>query len=352
MKLNYILISIACLLASGCATKSPLTIDDLFSKTVDAKTVQLDIESDSILLPIWALFTVDKYLITYTNGHEKHIYVYDTEKKEPAFGLINVGRGPNEITQGALSINQTKTGVSIKNAIDESLIIMDSIYENGHHNPVKTDMSKSNDQPIDLLLLNNNTIVATGLFKDSDKQFALYNGKFETLDYFDTYPEVEGEADIDSEKKAFAFQGNLTSISDTKFAHFTSAGSNTIKFFDCNGSSVEKLNEYIFRVPIFEPLTLGAYTILAEAPQDDKTLGNLSTTASDDEYFTLVGTKPASDQRCMRSNAVYCFDQKGNPTRKIVLDREVEQITYSMKFNKLYASGTEEGMPYFYEVLL
>ncbi len=344
MKLNYIFLNLIGLLSIGCA-KSNQDIDELFTKKNTAKTLRLELQIDERFSPI-SMFATDKYLVVKPWGNDEyHINLYDIENPDNKFNIFRVGRGPNEIT-GMLSAQPYKNGLFTYPSQKRSIWISDSLYDGCDYNTRKNKLPDNIITYLTITPLNDSTSIATGLFNDSDKQFALLNEKLEVANYFEDFPETETK--FNNHDLAMGFQGKIVPSSNNNFIYTSNFGS-IIKFFNYSDSKVTKLKEYLFSIPKFKSFSTDIMTGVRQYGENLK--GNLSVTSSDNEYFMLYSNEILKSAN-QGSNTIYCFNPAGEPTRKITLDREVEFLAYSKKFNKLYALGNENDKPYFYEIIL
>ena len=343
MKLYFQLIALALIFIS--CSKETKNIDDLFSNTIKAKTERLDIKSNNIILPIWELISVDGYFVTSTYMNEKNIYVYDIENEKFAFDIFSLGRGPNELT-GDIKISPRKTGLVTFSNNDKCIIVMDSIYDGCDYNTTKIKLPASSNTYSNLILLIDNVAIASGIFYDTDKQFALLNNKLEPVAYFEDFPEAENQ--FSNRDLAMGFQGEITALNGTEFV-YNSMMSGVMKFFKYSDSKVVMTKEYITEIPKFKSYSDDVITSVGFDKSNQR--GILDVATSENEYFMLYSAK-AFEERNIESNIIYCFSPAGEPNRKITLDRQVEKIVFSKKFNKLYALGTEKDKPYFYEIIL
>ena len=339
MKL-YIILSAFVFLFEWFSSKP--SIDELFTETIHLKTNRIEIKSDDIALPIVRVFAVDKYLVLQAIFHKKHLYVYDLETAELVNELYFVGRGHNEMTRMS-SAYPYKNGLFMY--ADKSIIINDSIYDRCEPFSTKTKMPDNVKGSMIIAPINDDASVAIGIFPDTDKQFALLNDKFEVVNYFDEYPETSGT--FTSSDLAMGFQGRITT-SKNGFVYTSNVG-NIMKFFKYNKSDVSKIKEYLFEIPKFT--SVSTKTVTGVAQDRSNVVGSISVTASDNEYFMLFNDKLLGDKQ-RKSNTIYCFNLDGSPNKKITLDREVEHIFYSKKLKKLYAVGSEDDLPYIYEIVL
>lgn len=335
--MNYIYILLFLLVS---CKSSATNLEELFPKTVEAKTELVDIKSEDIISPVVSILSIDNYLIIRSINQRYNIYVYDLERNRRAYELFTVGRASNEFL-GTQSLAKRDNGLFIRTNTGE-YVIVDSLYKGCDKNCHKI---KGPSGLTRLIPMNDEHYIGIGLFEDSNKQFALFNKEFEAIEYFDDYP-LE---DDDKTALAYGFQGNLTYYGTDSFAYTSNVG-NIIKFFSYKNGKIEKTNEYLFDMPSFKNVSTGIYTSVAIAKESK--CGNLSVTASKNSYYLLNSEKTVVD-RDFSSNTIYIFNTKGKPMEKMILDRKVDLIVYSEVYNCLFAVGSDENLePAIYKIPL
>ena len=333
---KYIYILIINILLIGCSHSS---ISDQFKNNVNGKTSRIAIASDDIAGPIMRVLAIDKYLILQAHQNTHHLFVYDLEKEKKTYELFHRGRGNKELIS-IRSLSPYKNGMLLY--ADMKILLNDSLYAECDKTCNTLKIKEVNNY-YQMVPLNNKISVATGMFKESNKQFAILDQDFQIIDYNDDYPDCDNS--LSSSALAQGFQGQIA-VSSNGFVYASNIGG-VMKFFEVNESSVSKLKEYLFKVPKFESVVNKHFSTVRQ--DRNNIVGTLSATASNDKYFMLYSDK-ALKEKIRTSNTIYCFDSDGLPDKKISLDREVEYIIYSKKMNKMYAIGTDDGFPYIYEV--
>ncbi len=179
--------------------------------------------------------------------------------------------------------------------------------------------------------INDKLSIATGVFYDSDKQFALLDENFDVIEYFDNYPmKSRGMSSADL---GMGLQGEVHS-SGSGFIYTSNIGT-IIKFFKQEGSKFTKSKEYIFSIPIFK--SAGG---VAVAQDRNNLRGILSTAVTTDRYYLLYNESKMIDNNS-DGYVIYSFKTDGTPVEKIVLEHPIQDIVYSERYNTLIGVGED-----------
>ncbi len=344
MKTHFHL-TIFVLLFTSCS-KETENIDDIFSNQIDAATSRMEHKLNDSYEYGRMTTNADYLIIEPYMKDEYYIHLHNITDPKDTFNMFRIGRGPNEIT-GMADIHPYKNGLFTYPRQSSSIWLNDSIYNMCDQNITKIQHPTKYISTQGHAMLNDSTIIARGLFNDIDKQFAILNDKFEVIQYFEEFPKTD--APFSNNDLTMGFQGNITPLNPSMFI-FTGSNGSILKFFEYKNGQIKKLCEYIFSIPEFKSLSQGELTMVGLSKNN--VVGCISASSSKKEYYVLHSNEKYIDNPELVSNSIYCFGSEGEPTRKITLDREVQQIAYSKRYNKLYALGTENDRQYFYEITL
>ncbi len=263
--------------------------------------------------------------------NKSHIYVYDLESESFAFRMFNVGRGRNELISFGGFWQQ---GDDLMFQGNQGVIGLDSIYEGCDREGAYREIKDLSQYFFRFTSINDDMTIATGVFSDSDKQFAILDKDYQIIDYFDDYLiEVNG---FTSKELAWGLQGKLASHSNG-FVH-TSSGGAIFKFFELKNSIPTKTNEYIIDIPEFKLIDNSVAKI------KENVHGVVSIAVAPDRYYMLYNYSTVGDYDS-ECDTIFCFSHDGTPIEIITLEQKVELITYNQKYNTLYGVGIDsEGL--------
>lgn len=183
--------------------------------------------------------------------------------------------------------------------------------------------------------------VVYGILDPSTKaQFALLDSTLNVTRYFDTFP-VEGTPNekLSFEEQSMGFQGQMTPSPDGRRMMWTPISGTVFRFYDFSGRKPVKLKEHLVHVASFDRRGDTETGVVQDGGTE---IGVLGATANAKNFFALYSSKDMRE-RSLESSDIYVFDLRGNPVRRIVLDRPATQIVWIPGANGgrggLYAFG-------------
>lgn len=338
-------ISLALLIVvlSSCTSNRTPNLNTMFEQQTSARVVQLEYPSEQVTSTIMQ-FMADNNKIIITDVFGEHLFnTYTTQPPYQYKPAVLRGRGTNEAIQAiSVSISNDTLYFLTPDKKYNMIASMDT------PTPTITPINEIRGENLYLTITKGHKgYIATGVFSDSDAQFASLNDDFSVNYYFDSYPEYP-TANHPTADLAFGIQGQIKHITQKQSFIYTSHISAVIKFFGYKNGKYEKVNEYLFHKPSFENINSKGQTI---AYSKDNINGVLSST-SDKNYYYLLFDPREFGNRERNSDAIYVFDTEGNPVKKIGLDLPVEFIAYDNTSDRMFAIGQKEAEYYLYEILL
>lgn len=334
LSLLFAVLVISC----GGKKSKPQKIDDLFSKVEMGKTESTNFQSDELIDPIYQL-CVDRYLLIGSFFIDPMIKVYDLESQRPVKALLSKGKAKNEILQiGSLSLYRDKLVVKSNN--DLKMAYIDTVLLSSETHSIATRQIGDTKKVhcLNICPIQSDRYLATGYNTEGENNYFYVLDSTLSLEAgMDTYPEVKQNQSLNPNEMALGYQGRLVGSPAGDYVIFNSFNGCILKFFDCTGEMPVKVREYVLETPRFtaKPDHSGALW------DKNNIQGVLSTAVDDAHFYLLYSDKKISDHK-RESKAIYVFDYKGTPIKKIEIDVPATAIVYSEYDHALYLFTTND----------
>jgi hypothetical protein len=328
----------------SCKNKKNAIINDklvLFSEFPIKDSIKFDNVVEFMEGKADELFLQDTVLIIFNDGNGIDYYFYNYYLNRGFFskGYLKHGRGPNECL-GPFSAGFCSDFFWVYDITLKKILIMDKIEAINSITPKKLNEFTFEANAYDIDFIDNQQFYATGITNTKNKieEINLISGNIKNA--YGSFSFLPEDLPIDGIKDSFL-----------SYIHIRPSGgklvlpyryTDVIEIFDINNdfSNIAIQGPEQFEVE-FEIGTRAGQHYMVKTKETRKAFVN--GTVTDDYIYLLFSGHSRQDKNWSYGKYIFIYDWKGNPVRKLVLDRYVHAFTISEKDNVIYSYDMKTG---------